>query len=168
SAGFTRALRAGTAKPTGARYGSLDPPLLAHSCPVLVCLGMFRVRMGFAPVERNAMRIAAGTGFKGRGSSCVALVLGLAFSFSQVSLQAASESPAEGASGSKLILVVGAPGESEYGTNFLVQAVLWQKACEKARFGLSQIGLEASTMTNDLEVLRLALASEPREETQPL
>jgi len=124
--------------------------------------------MGFAPVERNAVRIAAGTSFEGWGSSCLALVLSLAFSLSQGLLQAASESPAEGASGSKLILVVGAPGEPEYGTNFLTQAVLWQKACEKARFGLSQIGLEAPTTTNDLEVLRLALASEPRDETQPL
>ena len=70
------------------------------------------------------MRIAAGTSFEGWGSSCLALVLSLAFSLSQGLLQAASESPAEGASGSKLILVVGAPGEPEYGTNFLTQAVL--------------------------------------------
>ena len=114
------------------------------------------------------MRSAHGTGFEERRTSCLALVLVLAFFISQGPLHAASESPAEAASGSKLLLVVGAPGEPEYGSNFIAQAVLWQKACEKARFGLTQIGMEDSTATNDLEVLRQALAHEPRDVTQPL
>ena len=124
--------------------------------------------MGIATVEGNAMNCAADTAFRKWRTLCLALVQGLILFSSQDSLPAASEPPTMGASKPKLLSVVGAPGEPEYGSNFLAQAILWQKACQKAGFSLAQIGLEDAAATNDLELLRQALVSEPREGSQAL
>jgi hypothetical protein len=124
--------------------------------------------MGLAPLEGIAMTCMGGKRLKLRKAAFAAWVLGLALLIGGISYPAASDSPAGAASGSKLILVVGAPGEPEYGSNFLAQAILWQKACQKARFSMTQIGLEDSAATNDLELLRQAITSEPIDGTQPL
>ncbi|MBL9173053.1 MAG: hypothetical protein JNL10_05925 [Verrucomicrobiales bacterium] len=58
-----------------------------------------------------------------------------------------------------VVLVVGAPGEPEYGTNFLHQAELWTRAAEKGGAAVTTIGV--GNATNDLEVLKNRLASEP-------
>lgn len=58
-----------------------------------------------------------------------------------------------------VFLVVGAPGEPEYGTNFLHQAELWTRAAEKGGATVTTIGVGNST--NDLEALKDGLAAEP-------
>ncbi len=60
-----------------------------------------------------------------------------------------------------VVIVVGAPGEAEFGSNFVRQASLWQKACEQAN--LHQITIGLSTSTNDAEALKEALLLEPKE-----
>ncbi len=60
------------------------------------------------------------------------------------------------------IIIVGAPGEAEYGSNFTHQASLWQGACEKANLRQITIGLSERT-TNDYDELKQALLVEPRE-----
>ncbi len=74
-----------------------------------------------------------------------------------------------------LILVVGAAGEPEFGTNFLQQASLWQEVARKGEFRVTILGLEpsdgavsedarpAAGTTNDLARLRLTLEREPKE-----
>jgi hypothetical protein len=66
-----------------------------------------------------------------------------------------------------VLIVVGAAGEAEFGSNFVRQASLWQSACEKA--GLRQMTLGLSTIaTNDYDDLKQALILEPREGTAEL
>jgi hypothetical protein len=76
-----------------------------------------------------------------------------------------------------VILVVGAPGESDYATNFTHQATLWQKACAQADCHPITIGLETSAPANvpakisvpdDLTQLKQTLEAEPREGLGPL
>lgn len=62
-----------------------------------------------------------------------------------------------------VIIVVGAPGEQEFGSNFVRQASLWQKACEQANLHQVTIGLSTPTGTNDYDDLKQALQLEPRE-----
>ena len=59
-----------------------------------------------------------------------------------------------------LIIVMGAPGEAEYGSNFVRQASLWEKAGQQANCRRITLGLEGSE-TNDFERLRQTLESEP-------
>src|SRR5215472_9193364 len=66
-----------------------------------------------------------------------------------------------------VLLVVGAPGQPEFGSNFLRQATLWQTACAAAGCRPITIGLQPGA-TNDYELLRSALAAEPREGATPL
>jgi len=60
-----------------------------------------------------------------------------------------------------VILVLGAPGQEEFGSNFLQQAESWRKACTLAECDLIELGREPVGETNDLEQLRLALANQP-------
>jgi hypothetical protein len=60
-----------------------------------------------------------------------------------------------------VILVVGAPGAPEFGSNFTHQAELWQKACTRGDCAQSTIGLDP-VQTNDFEALKSALADEPK------
>jgi len=62
-----------------------------------------------------------------------------------------------------IVLVLGAPGDKEYGSNFLHQADLWQKACSQIDCRKITIGLSEPPQTNDLEVFRQSLADEPKE-----
>ncbi len=63
-----------------------------------------------------------------------------------------------------VILVVGAPGEPEYASNFLHQVSAWEQACAKVDCPRMTIGLEeAPGATNDLERLRQTLEAEPKE-----
>jgi hypothetical protein len=59
-------------------------------------------------------------------------------------------------------LVVGAPGEPEFATNFLRQAELWQRAATNAGCRQLLIGLDTETGTNDLERLKQTLEAEPK------
>jgi hypothetical protein len=62
-----------------------------------------------------------------------------------------------------VFIVVGAPGEAEFGSNFTHQASLWQKACDQANLHPITIGLNSPARTNDYEDLKQALLLEPRE-----
>src|SRR4051794_32346226 len=60
-----------------------------------------------------------------------------------------------------VILVIGAAGETEFGTNFMHQAGLWDQVCQKAGCGEIKLGLDSAT--NDCERLKQILAAEPKE-----
>jgi hypothetical protein len=74
---------------------------------------------------------------------------------------AAAPQPAP-ADGATVILVVGAPGEPEFGSNFVRQASLWQKACGEAACRQITLGLD-TIHTNDQEQLKELLAAEPKD-----
>lgn len=65
--------------------------------------------------------------------------------------------------GTTALIIVGAAGEPEFGSNFVRQAVLWDSACQKARCRALTIGVDSERETNDLERLKEALAAEPKE-----
>jgi len=80
-----------------------------------------------------------------------------------------------------VLIVVGASGEAEYGSNFVRQASLWQSACERAGARPITLGLDAglplpegegrgegALQTNDLALLQQALADEPKEGPEDL
>jgi hypothetical protein len=71
-------------------------------------------------------------------------------------------------SSATVVTVVGAPGEAEYGSNFLQQAELWKTACSKASLRQVVIGLEKESATNDYELLKQALAAEPKDGAEEL
>jgi hypothetical protein len=62
-----------------------------------------------------------------------------------------------------LVLVLGAPGQEEFQTNFLRQAELWTRVCERAQATIVRIGLDTNSTTPDCERLKQALANEPKE-----
>jgi hypothetical protein len=68
--------------------------------------------------------------------------------------------PAAPADKTTVILVLGAAGQEEYGSNFLQQADCWRKACAQAECNFVELGREPIGTTNDLEQLRLALAAQ--------
>src|SRR5689334_16436571 len=80
------------------------------------------------------------------------LLIGLTFS-----LHAIAEKPAT------LMIVVGAPGEAEFGSNFVHQASLWQQLGLKGGCQVRTFGLENPSATNCCEQLKWALDAEPRE-----
>jgi len=104
----------------------------------LTCLKHFQIRIS------NLFRISD-FGFR-----ILSAVLVLAFG-----------SVALAADHARVILVVGAPGQPEYGSNFLRQATLWQTACARADCHHSTIGLAPPGQTNDYDLLKQALAAEP-------
>jgi hypothetical protein len=60
-----------------------------------------------------------------------------------------------------VLLVIGAPGEPEFGSNFVRQATLWQAACTQGDCRQITIGLDPPSQTNDYDLLKQALAAEP-------
>ena len=62
-----------------------------------------------------------------------------------------------------VIVVVGAPGDAEFGSNFVHQADLWTKACSQAGCRQLTIGLEEEGLTNDYDRLKLVLSEEPKD-----
>ena len=67
-----------------------------------------------------------------------------------------------------LILVIGAAGEAEFGSNFLQQATLWQKAASQGNCSQITIGLNDPGQTNDYDLLKQTLTAEPKESLSPL
>ncbi len=61
-----------------------------------------------------------------------------------------------------VVVVVGAAGEAEYGSNFVHQANLWQRACARAACPVVVLGLEDNRGTNDFDRLKQALELEPK------
>ncbi|MEI6357758.1 MAG: hypothetical protein WCP53_11755, partial [Verrucomicrobiota bacterium] len=62
-----------------------------------------------------------------------------------------------------LLIVVGAPGEADYATNFVQQAAQWEKVGEQAGAKRTTFGIGDAATTNDLALLRSAIAAEPTE-----
>ncbi len=60
-----------------------------------------------------------------------------------------------------VLLVVGAPGEPGFATNFMRQVELWQKACRRAGAQCVRIGHDESAPPTDRDRLQQALAAEP-------
>jgi hypothetical protein len=77
------------------------------------------------------------------------------------SLPALPEPPAT------VVLTLGAAGQSEYASNFLHQAELWEKACIQAGCERVTVGADPSS-TNDLELLKQTLEAQPKEALTPL
>ena len=67
-----------------------------------------------------------------------------------------------------VLVVVGAPGEAEYRTNFLRQASAWSTACDRAAARHVVLDGPDASATPPLERLQSALAAEPREGEAPL
>jgi hypothetical protein len=67
-----------------------------------------------------------------------------------------------------LIVVVGAAGEPEYGSNFLHWSELWTEAGNKGGAKITVIGTEPTNATTDLERLQQALAAEPKKSDNEL
>ena len=76
---------------------------------------------------------------------------------------AASASQNSSTNQTTVIIVVGAPGEAEFGSNFVRQASLWQKACEQSDCRRITLGLDDSGQTNDFERLKQTLEFEPKD-----
>ena len=67
-----------------------------------------------------------------------------------------------------VILVVGAPGEPEFGSNFVEQVRLWEKTCEKGNAKTLRIGIEKEADLTDHDQLKQVLAEQPTNHTDPL
>jgi hypothetical protein len=61
------------------------------------------------------------------------------------------------------ILVMGAPGQDEYASNFVRQVSLWEEACARAQCRHRTIGLETAPESTDLERLKQAVAEENKD-----
>ncbi len=64
-----------------------------------------------------------------------------------------------------VLVVVGAPGEEEYGKNFAKWAGLWEEASRKGGARYLSIGLSNTNEATDLEQLKKVLATESKELT---
>jgi hypothetical protein len=62
-----------------------------------------------------------------------------------------------------VLLVLGAPGEAQYESNFTHQAILWRNGLRSASSRLVTIGAEQADTTNDHDRLKAFLESEPKE-----
>lgn len=67
-----------------------------------------------------------------------------------------------------VIVVVGAPGEEQFGQSFRAWAERWPAACQQAGASCWVIGLGGAAGTNDRAQLEARLAQEPAEGTEPL
>jgi hypothetical protein len=76
-------------------------------------------------------------------------------------------SAAVSSNGPVLILVVGAPGDTEFGSNFLRQASQWEDACRQARLAFHRIGLDEAAVP-DRDQLQQRLAAIPASAHFPL
>ncbi len=72
-----------------------------------------------------------------------------------------SPAPPVATNDATVLVLVGAPGENDFATNFIKQASLWETACKQAGAKYIPIGLAENPGTNDLETFRLALQAEP-------
>jgi hypothetical protein len=67
-----------------------------------------------------------------------------------------------------LIVVVGAAGEDEYGSNFLHSSQLWAQAGQAGGADVTVIGTDPTNATTDFERLKQTLAAAPKESTEEL
>jgi hypothetical protein len=67
-----------------------------------------------------------------------------------------------------VVLVLGAPGQDEFQTNFLRQAELWTRVCARAQATVVRIGLDTNSTTLDCERLKQTLANEQKDGDEAL
>lgn len=67
-----------------------------------------------------------------------------------------------------LIVVVGAAGTEEYGSNFLHSSELWTQAGRSGGANITIIGTDPTNATTDLDRLKQALTAEPKESDNEL
>jgi hypothetical protein len=67
-----------------------------------------------------------------------------------------------------LIVVVGAAGEPEYGSNFLHWSELWVQAGKAGGADITVIGTDPTNETTDLDKLKQALAATPKDSNEEL
>jgi hypothetical protein len=68
----------------------------------------------------------------------------------------------------RVIIVVGAPGEPQYAQLFGLWAANWEEACRQAGASYSTVGLQAIESTQDIERVKALLESEPRDSQNEL
>src|SRR5262245_23881318 len=113
--------------------------------------------MGASSLERNAMRESS----LHRLSTISYWLLAIsAAALPLCAFPALGSSPQDQTA---VIVVVGAPGDAEYGSNFVHQAALWEAACVQAGCAHMTLGLAPVGQTNDFELLKDTLATEPKE-----
>jgi len=69
---------------------------------------------------------------------------------------------AETSTNTTVMVVVGAPGEESFTTNFIRQAQLWQSSAQEAHAGFHSVGLDTNPSTNDLALLQQRIQQEPK------
>jgi len=67
-----------------------------------------------------------------------------------------------------LLLVVGAPGEPEFGSNFVRQVELWTAIAARAKAAVITIGLRPVAESNDCDQLKSALVAAVKDGDEPL
>jgi hypothetical protein len=67
-----------------------------------------------------------------------------------------------------VILVVGAAGEPEFGSNFVQQVQIWDKICNRAEAKVVRIGQDTNNSIEDHDLLKQALAVEQTNVPAPL
>jgi len=67
-----------------------------------------------------------------------------------------------------VILVIGAPGEPEFGSNFVQQVQLWDKTCSRAEARIVRVGLDPTNALDDRALLKQAVAAEQTNSAEPL
>jgi len=102
--------------------------------------------VGFAALERDAVR---------------SLLAGLVLLTASILTAGAASLSTNGQA--TVILVVGAPGEDEFGSNFVQQASLWESTSRQATAKPITIGLASEGATNDHDRLQQILVAEPKE-----
>ncbi len=79
----------------------------------------------------------------------------------------AAQSPSAPPDPARFVIVVGAPGEPQFATNFTRQAAAWNRLAERTHSPAVTLGLDPA-QTNDLESLKSTLASIPSQSPNPL
>lgn len=92
----------------------------------------------------------------------------LALVWASVSAGVCLASPQTRTNVSTILLVLGAAGEEEFGSNFVRQARLWETACRQAGVKCTQIGLSTNPPVSDRDLLMEELAAAPTEGPTPL
>ena len=67
-----------------------------------------------------------------------------------------------------LLLIVGAPGEAEFGSNFVRQVELWSAIAARAQATRITIGIGPAAESSDWDLLKASLVAEAKESAQPL
>ena len=111
--------------------------------------------MGSAPLERDAEKAPL------RLSKSALLLVSLIIGSLGAAGSADTNQPT-------VILVVGAAGEPEFGSNFVQQVQLWDKICNRAEAKVIRIGLSTNAAPQDRELLQNSLAAEPTNLLAPL